>query len=47
MLKVAMEMVSPNKNEQDMTKKMNKADKKSFFTDFMYSKFAISVINLS
>ena len=47
MLKAAMEMVSPNKYEQEMKKKMNKANKMCFFTDFIYSKFAISVINLS
>ena len=37
MLKVAMEMVSPNRYEQEMKKKMNKANKKCFFTDFIRS----------
>lgn len=44
MLKAAMEMVSPNKYEQEMKKKMNKANANGFFTDFIHSKYAISVI---
>ena len=47
MLKAAMEMVSPNKYEQEMKKKRNRTNRKRFFTDFIYSKFTIAVINLS
>jgi hypothetical protein len=37
MLKVAMEMVSPNRYEQEMKKKMNMVNRKCFFTVFIQS----------
>lgn len=37
MLNVAMEIVSPNKYEQEKKKKMNKIDRKCLFNDFIKS----------
>ena len=37
MLKVAMDMVSPNKQEQEMKKKINMVIRKCFFNDFIKS----------
>ena len=37
MLKVAMEMVSPNENEQEIKKKKSKDNRKYFFVGFIKS----------